>query len=221
MFHHCRHGLCGLLALIAMLSPLTTVAGSYLGSDLFGRANQIVHPPNYNGSGGEVSVKVCIVPGTQHASEMQAPLANVLQTIESLQPSLPNLNTLGVNVPGNQFDFESVLLHEMGHCVGLAHRNPESVVPQATPHAQLAAPTTRWTSTQVLTAFTAASTISGVTTKICIGSSRPATIPSPCRPPSTRPPWAGSHPSCLRGTALQPMPAGNWRAISDCRRPKR
>jgi hypothetical protein len=91
-------------------------AGDANGLDL------ITHPSNYTGTGGEVDIKVCIDPGSINASEMERPIRNAIASWNKLQPTTSNLRD---HLPGgNSFiGFESVFLHELGHCVGLAHPN--------------------------------------------------------------------------------------------------
>jgi hypothetical protein len=83
-------------------------------------ANVVTHPVGYQGVGGELVVTVGISPASPHAAEMLIPIQNAINTWNRLQPTLGNLDN---NIPRNQFDFESVALHELGHCIGLAHPN--------------------------------------------------------------------------------------------------
>ena len=58
------------------------------------------------------------------ASDMLVSLENVARTYSALVPTSPNSFLAGDNdVPAGRFDFETVLLHEVGHCIGLAHPN--------------------------------------------------------------------------------------------------
>jgi len=55
---------------------------------------------------------------------MVTPVQNVIRTWNGLEPKTPNLALGGDNsIPSNTLDYESVVLHELGHCIGLAHPN--------------------------------------------------------------------------------------------------
>jgi len=92
-----------------------TFANADLGVDL------IAHPTGYTGSGGPITVEVCIAPSSPNASDMEIPVQNAVATWNALTPTTGNLDPSGV--PGSSFDFESAALHEIGHCIGLAHPN--------------------------------------------------------------------------------------------------
>lgn len=83
-------------------------------------ADVITHPAGYQGVGGNLIVTVGISPASPHAAEMVVPIQNAVNTWNRLQPTITNLDS---SIPHNQFDFESVALHELGHCLGLAHPN--------------------------------------------------------------------------------------------------
>lgn len=113
---------------LALLSMIISVASSSF-AGTFGFAgeeygvNIITHPPGYSGAGGILTVTIGISPSSPHAQEMVLPIQNVITTWNNLIPTLGNITTDSGNVPPNQFDFESVALHELGHCIGLGHPN--------------------------------------------------------------------------------------------------
>ena len=83
-------------------------------------ADVVTHPAGYQGVGGKLIVTVGVSPASPHADEMLIPIQNAINTWNRLQPTITNLDN---SIPRNQFDFESVALHEIGHCMGLAHPN--------------------------------------------------------------------------------------------------
>ncbi|MGJ8664711.1 MAG: hypothetical protein ACSHWU_13735, partial [Marinicella sp.] len=61
--------------------------------------------------------------GTDNA-ELVVPVLNIIDTWNELASVNSNLTFGGDNnVPFSQFDWESTVLHEVGHCIGLAHPN--------------------------------------------------------------------------------------------------
>ncbi|MCH7667480.1 MAG: hypothetical protein IH936_16325 [Acidobacteria bacterium] len=99
-------------------------AGSFLSVNE-GLPNAVTHPSNYDPTvGGVVTVSVCIDPAAPHAAAMEIPVKNIVRVINDLTPVSPNL-ILGAfnNIPIDKIDFESLTLHEFGHCIGLHHPN--------------------------------------------------------------------------------------------------
>ncbi|NQZ96649.1 MAG: hypothetical protein HRU01_09075 [Myxococcales bacterium] len=98
-----------------------TFAGETYGVDL------ITHPEGYTGSGGVVNVTVCVDPTSANADEMEVPVQNLVNTWNALNPVTGNVLLGGANdLTSNELDFESMALHEVGHCIGLAHSNAAS-----------------------------------------------------------------------------------------------
>lgn len=85
--------------------------------------NVITHPPGYRGIGTILTVTVGISPSSPHAEEMVIPVQNIISTWNNLVPTVDNIANEGSNDSLFQFDFESVALHELGHCIGLGHPN--------------------------------------------------------------------------------------------------
>lgn len=104
---------------------LNTFAGTFLFADDRTTADVITHPKGYNGEGTQLVVTVGISPSSPHASEIILSIQNAINTWNQLIPTLGNIVT-NEPIPFNHFDFESVVLHELGHCLGLAHPNLSS-----------------------------------------------------------------------------------------------
>ncbi len=111
-------GLCGLLS-----SP-SVQAGGYIFAGEANGVDVVAHPSGYTGSGGVITVRVCIVPGSPNASQIEAAIRNNIAVLNQMVPTLGNLKSgANNNIPAGSIDFESVSLHEMGHCLGLSHVN--------------------------------------------------------------------------------------------------
>ncbi|MDX1570785.1 MAG: Ig-like domain-containing protein [Xanthomonadales bacterium] len=85
----------------------------------------VTHPQNYDPStGGTVTVRVCIANGSPNQGAMEIPLRNVIDRYNLAVPVTPNIRTgADSEIASDQFDWESVALHELGHCIGLNHPN--------------------------------------------------------------------------------------------------
>lgn len=110
-------------AVPALSNPRDGRAGAFTFASE-GTPDLITHPTGYTGSGGTISVSVCINPASQYAADMVPAVQNIVATFNEALPTLGNiaLNTSN-NIPSNFVDFESVALHEVGHCLGMAHPN--------------------------------------------------------------------------------------------------
>ncbi len=89
------------------------------------------HPHNFDGNGGELSsIRVCLDIGANQAlAESAEPaLLKAIATINRFRSLAEQTKALSAqtDVPSGQYDFESVLLHEMLHGQGLAHPNHAS-----------------------------------------------------------------------------------------------
>ncbi len=99
-------------------------AGAYIFAGEANGINLITHPNSYTGSQSVAVVRICINPASPNATDMEIPVQNNINVFNQLQPTTANIK-LGSNnnIASNQIDFESVALHEIGHCLGLAHVN--------------------------------------------------------------------------------------------------
>lgn len=102
-------------------------AGAYIFADEINGVNLITHPNTYTGQSGVVTVRVCIDPNSPNAAQMEYSVMNNVAVYNQLLPTLGNLKSgSNNNIPASAIDFESVALHEIGHCLGMAHINAAS-----------------------------------------------------------------------------------------------
>lgn len=100
------------------------LAGSFSFADLLKEPATITHPSGYTGEGGKVTVSVCIDPESESQSEMAIAIQNSIDHWNRLEPNHGNSEMSPESgVPSDRVDAESVLLHELGHCIGIAHPN--------------------------------------------------------------------------------------------------
>ena len=137
--------LLGLAIIVALGTVSQCWAGAFinaLASNNINNAAFIMHPKGYTGAAGVLLIELCIDPTSANADAMITPVANIASTLNGLAGQTGNLTTSwsripprggGDMVPGAEYDFESVALHEVGHCLGLAHPNAatESGLPVA------------------------------------------------------------------------------------------
>ena len=123
-----RNPIVAWIAIASILLPANAWAGAYvLAGDTSNGipVSTITHPVGYTGTGGPLTVTVCVNPASPNAAAMEAPVQRVVDTWNALTPVIGNVD-FSSDVPGSSFDFESVALHEVGHCIGLAHPNAAS-----------------------------------------------------------------------------------------------
>ncbi len=112
------------LVLASIALPGAAHAGAFSFASEGNGEDLIIHPIGYTGAGGTLTITVGIDPSSTFANQMRVSVRNVLRTINLLTPTTGNLVTgEDNNVPENKVDFESVVLHELGHALGLAHPN--------------------------------------------------------------------------------------------------
>jgi uncharacterized repeat protein (TIGR01451 family) len=123
------------IALLLLCGSASVPAGTFL--QFTNRpANQVVHPNGYTGAGGEFTVDVCLDSNALPLSgNAEQAIRNVVATYNRNTAVLGNLAT---NNAG-KVDFESVLLHEAGHCLGMDHNalGPSEIGTQDFNHPQL------------------------------------------------------------------------------------
>ena len=117
-----------ILFVVLLLSSTTKViAGTYIFAGEANGVDIVTHPSPYTGSGGTVTVRVCIDPTSPNAAAMEYSVQNIVAAYNQMTPTTDNINlNSNNNVPANYIDFESVALHEVGHCLGMGHINAAS-----------------------------------------------------------------------------------------------
>ncbi len=115
----------GAVAAIAIVAtPVNIHAGAYIFAGEGNGVDVVTHPTGYLGSGGVITVEVCIDPASANATAMEIPVQNAIDRLNALVPTVGNVRLGGDNdLASNEVDFESVFIHELGHCIGLAHVN--------------------------------------------------------------------------------------------------
>ncbi len=127
-----RIGAATLVVMIALLLPRPSLAGAYIFAGETNGVDLILHPQGYTGTETLLTVEVCIdpsslVPNGSLLTDMEKAVQNNIAIWNQLQPIVGNVLDDGANnIPAGEVDFESVALHELGHCIGLAHVNAAS-----------------------------------------------------------------------------------------------
>ena len=109
---------------ILLITSNLTIAGSYIFAGEANGTDVIAHPIGYTGTGTQLNITVCIDPNSTETSILETSVRNVVNSWNNLTASSPNLIFGGANdIGAGEIDWESTLLHEAGHCIGLAHPN--------------------------------------------------------------------------------------------------
>ena len=122
------------VAILLAFTPKPANGFAYLFAGVTNGFDVVTHAIGYDGTGGLLQISVGIDPTSQFASQMLPSVQNAVATWNALIPTTGNLRIGTDNdVPANAVDFESTLLHEIGHALGLNHTNAgtESGLPAA------------------------------------------------------------------------------------------
>lgn len=122
-FTECCHFRWLLAAGILSCAPQTW-AGAYIFAGEANGVDLVLHPTGYTGAGGTLPLNVCITPGTPNEAAMEQSVRNIIAVYNQRLPTTGNLRTNFL--AAGTLDFESVALHELGHCLGKAHVNAAS-----------------------------------------------------------------------------------------------
>lgn len=113
-----------LVAALCTLLPASLQAGSFLTANET-TPDQRTHPQSYTGAADNTPIRVCLDVQANEplAIQSEAALLKVIATFNRFRSLAEHSYASGsaTDVPAGQYDFESVLLHEMLHTQGLAH----------------------------------------------------------------------------------------------------
>jgi hypothetical protein len=112
-----------LVVATALLCTPQAQAGGFVFAGEANGVDAVAHPEGYTGSSGVVTVNVCVASDFPNSAAMAIPVQNIIINWNNLSPTTGNLDTASAEVGIGETDFESVALHELGHCIGLDHVN--------------------------------------------------------------------------------------------------
>lgn len=118
-----RYGSRFFLSLFLCQLSLPCFSGTYIFAGESWGVDLVAHPEGYNGTGGVVTVNVCQGAGDGNGpalADWEQSLRNIIAVYNRMQPTTGNLR---LSVHNQEIDFESVALHEVGHCIGKGHVN--------------------------------------------------------------------------------------------------
>ena len=122
MFKDSIRGLvCGI---VLILSCSNSLAFTYVINDNYGEQwdpDQVVHPGAYDGTQHILYLQVSIDKNSKDAAKMEIPVKNAVAKWNQLIARRGNYSVDDQLVKNGAFDFETVILHELGHSLGLGH----------------------------------------------------------------------------------------------------
>jgi len=117
--------LCSLVLLVGCLlgTPLSHAGSFIFAGEVIG-LDTVTHPAGYTGDGALVYLTVCVGGSAADSTDLAVPVMNAVKEFNLLQDASPNLLFGAQNdIPAGAIDLESLILHELGHCIGLGHPN--------------------------------------------------------------------------------------------------
>ena len=121
-----RSGKQWFLTIGLMTVAQSAMAGAYIFAGEEYGIDLILHPQGYTEAGGQLELNVCITPGTANEVAMKQSVLNIIGVYNQLLPTTGNVKPSFLTDNPIPIDFESVALHELGHCLGKAHVNAAS-----------------------------------------------------------------------------------------------
>ena len=114
-----------LLVLALFVMPQRAYGFAYIFAGDANGVDVVAHPQGYLGTnGGDLVITLGIDPDAANASQMIVSAQNVVNTLNARVATTGNLDFSMIE--NDEIDFESVLLHEVTHSLGLAHPNAAS-----------------------------------------------------------------------------------------------
>lgn len=109
-----------------MLLAVPALSGAYIYAGEVNGVDLVTHPRKYSRIGGHISLAGGLSSAMPNAtaSDLEQPIGNAIVRWNNLKQTTGNLVLGSSNsLAANQIDYESVVVHELGHCLGLAHVN--------------------------------------------------------------------------------------------------